>query len=276
MAKTLPVLLVDKDNKDYGVADMAKVSLNPRAGFTNNHLMRLKGILGGEEIVVLIDSGTSNNVISANLVERLGIMVTDTAPFSSILANGETGLILYKQKIKEAFGHLIKKGSTLYKRKLTEAFGPLIKKGSTGKAKMVEASTESKSLARSEKEKQLKRLTKAELAEKGSKGLCLICDQKLTPGHRCATPTLQVLLVDKESFADIAKVSLSSVASHTNNPTMRLKGILGGEEIVVLIDCGASNNFISAHLVERLGITVKDTPTFSLSLSNGGTEISTN
>ncbi|PWA65784.1 hypothetical protein CTI12_AA332280 [Artemisia annua] len=142
--------------------------------------------------------------------------------------------------------------------------------GSTGTL-VSTASTESKSLARSEKEKQLKRLTKAELAEKGSKGLCLICDQKLTPGHRCATPTLQVLLVDKESFADIAKVSLSSVASHTNNPTMRLKGILGGEEIVVLIDCGASNNFISAHLVERLGITVKDTPTFSLSLSNGGT-----
>ncbi|PWA36167.1 hypothetical protein CTI12_AA602580 [Artemisia annua] len=135
--------------------------------------------------------------------------------------------------------------------------------GSTGTL-VSTASTESKSLARSEKEKQLKRLTKAELAEKGSKGLCLICDQKLTPGHRCATPTLQVLLVDKESFADIAKVSLSSVASHTNNPTMRLKGILGGEEIVVLIDCGASNNFISAHLVERLGITVKDTPTFSL------------
>ena len=37
MAKTLPVQLVDKNNNDYGVADMAKVSLNPLAGFTDNH-----------------------------------------------------------------------------------------------------------------------------------------------------------------------------------------------------------------------------------------------
>ncbi|PWA36166.1 hypothetical protein CTI12_AA602570 [Artemisia annua] len=144
-------------------ADMAKVSLSSVAGFTNNHTMRLRGLLGGKEIVMLIDSGASSNIISAHLVKKLGIQVTDTAPFSSILANGEIvrnqgickgviisfpelqvvedfehGLILYKQTIKEAFGHLIKKGSTLYKRKLTEAFGTLIKKGSTGKAKMVE------------------------------------------------------------------------------------------------------------------------------------------
>lgn len=150
------------------------------------------------------------------------------------------------------------------------AVSPGSDSGSTGTL-VSTASTESKSLARSEKEKQ--RLTKAELAEKDSKGLCVTCNQKFTPDHRhrCAIPNLQLVLVDKESFADIAKVSLSSVASHTNNPTIRLKGILGREEIVVLIDSGASNNFISARLVERLGITVKDTPVFTLTLSNGET-----
>lgn len=132
------------------------------------------------------------------------------------------------------------------------------------------ASTESKSLVRSEKEKQSERLTKAELADKRSKGLCLKCDQKFTHRHSCASRTLQVLLVDKENFADMAKVSLSSVgAGSTDNPRMRLKGILGRENIVVLIDSGSSDNLISANLVERLGIMVTETDAFSSHVANG-------
>ncbi|GJZ12283.1 putative mitochondrial protein [Tanacetum coccineum] len=137
------------------------------------------------------------------------------------------------------------------------------------------SATEGISLARSLNQKQFKRLTKAEFADKRSNGVCFRCDQKFTPGHRCASPALQVVLVDKENkddgVAEMAKVSINSLAGWTSNYTMRLRGILGGEEIVVLIDCGASYNLISAKLVERLGIMVMDTAPFGSNIANGET-----
>nr|GEZ28786.1 hypothetical protein CTI12_AA332270 [Tanacetum cinerariifolium] len=42
------------------------------------------------------DSRSTDNLISANLVERLGIKVTDTVPFRTTLGNGET---VYNQGI---------------------------------------------------------------------------------------------------------------------------------------------------------------------------------
>ena len=35
---------------------------------------------------------------------------------------------------------------------------------------------------------------------------------------------------------------------------MKLRGKIEGQEVVVLIDCGASHNFISTDLVSKLGI----------------------
>ena len=35
---------------------------------------------------------------------------------------------------------------------------------------------------------------------------------------------------------------------------MKLRGQIAGLEVVVLIDCGASHNFISMDLVQKLGI----------------------
>lgn len=43
-----------------------------------------------------------------------------------------------------------------------------------------------------------------------------------------------------------------------------MKGTLNGEEVVVLVDCGASHNFISRELVHRLGIPVTDTSRFGV------------
>nr|GEY66916.1 RNA-directed DNA polymerase [Tanacetum cinerariifolium] len=72
------------------------------------------------------------------------------------------------------------------------------------------SATEGISLARSLNQKQFKRLTKAEFADKRSNGVCFRCDQKFTHGHRCTSPALQVVLVDKENkddgVAEMAKV----------------------------------------------------------------------
>ena len=135
---------------------------------------------------------------------------------------------------------------------------------------------------------QFKRLTEAELADKRSKGLCFKCDQKFGPGHICASrSSLQVLLVDEEdayeeedveelkttsehAHLDMVEVSLNSVMGFTPYRTMKLRGKIGEREIVVLIDCGATHNFVSLKLVEELGLEVSDTGTLTVTLGNGG------
>ncbi|GJY45837.1 putative mitochondrial protein [Tanacetum coccineum] len=135
---------------------------------------------------------------------------------------------------------------------------------------------------------QFKRLTEAELADKRSKGLCFKCDQKFGPGHICASRSLQVLLVDEEeeyeeedekelkmatdhAHLDMVEVSLNSVMGFTPNRTMKLRGKIGDREVAVLIDCGATHNFISSKIVEELGLAVSDSGTYNVTLGNGET-----
>lgn len=58
---------------------------------------------------------------------------------------------------------------------------------------------------------------------------------------------------------ELVELSMNSVVGLTPPQTMKLKGKILGEEVVVLIDCGASHNFLSANLVRRLGLPGTET-----------------
>ena len=51
--------------------------------------------------------------------------------------------------------------------------------------------------------------------------------------------------------------------------TMKLCGNIGGHEVVVLIDCGASHNFISRKVVQRLGLIVCGNKSVGVMMGNG-------
>lgn len=133
---------------------------------------------------------------------------------------------------------------------------------------------------------EIRRLTERELQQKKQKGICFRCDDKWSIGHRCKKRELSVLLTQDEECEDVietigvenaeqqvddkvAKVSLNSVVGLTSPKTMKLIGKIGDQEVIVMVDPGATHNFISLDAVERLGLPVIQSKEFGVSLGNG-------
>lgn len=129
---------------------------------------------------------------------------------------------------------------------------------------------------------EVKRLTEKELQEKKAKGLCFRCDDKWSIGHHCRKKELSVLLMGDEEEEEtegsnselLAKeitpeLSLNSVIGLSNPKTMKLLGLVGEETVVVMVDPGATHNFLSLQLVEKLKIPVTESGNFGVSLGNG-------
>ncbi|KAL0560786.1 hypothetical protein IC582_001199 [Cucumis melo] len=144
-----------------------------------------------------------------------------------------------------------------------------------------------------------KRLSDAEFQARREKGLCFRCGEKYFAGHRCKTKEhkeLRMLVVKEEGeeleiveeeFFDAEtgmkqvevqnaenlniELSLNSVVGLTNPGTMKVKGRMGEEEVVILIDCGATHNFIAEKLVTKLGLTLQKTPNYGVILGSGTT-----
>ncbi|TYJ97524.1 transposon Tf2-1 polyprotein isoform X1 [Cucumis melo var. makuwa] len=143
-----------------------------------------------------------------------------------------------------------------------------------------------------------KRLSDAEFKAKREKGLCFKCDEKYYSGHKCKVPELRELRmfvvhdnnVEEEIIEEedeepkelnmfeleggvntVVELSINSVVGLTNPRTMKVRGKLQGEEIVVLIDCGATHNFISEKLVKEKKLHTKETTHYGVILGFGTT-----
>ncbi|GJW60699.1 hypothetical protein Tco_0110034 [Tanacetum coccineum] len=55
-----------------------------------------------------------------------------------------------------------------------------------------------------------RRMTESEIKDRRAKGLCFRCEEKYTPGHQCASSTLQVLLVDESVEAEERDLNFKS------------------------------------------------------------------
>ena len=64
-------------------------------------------------------------------------------------------------------------------------------------------------------------------------------------------------------------ISLNSVVGIRNPKTMKMLGSVEKEELIVMIDPGATNNFISTRVVQKLGITCEECEKFGVILVNG-------
>ncbi|GKA78600.1 putative mitochondrial protein [Tanacetum coccineum] len=87
----------------------------------------------------------------------------------------------------------------------------------------------------------------------------------LKPFKRLTDAEMVLLVGDEEEdedsdpehvHLDSVEVSLNSVMGFTTPRTMKIQGKLGDRDVVVLIDCGATHNFLSVELVNDLGLVV--------------------
>lgn len=104
-----------------------------------------------------------------------------------------------------------------------------------------------------------------EFLKRRDEGKCFRCGGQFSPSHRCPKRSLRVVILgeDEEEEPDDPMVELDkkqmelfafSAGGLTQPRTMKLHGQIGEKQLLILIDSGASHNFIGKDLVEALGL----------------------
>lgn len=168
--------------------------------------------------------------------------------------------------------------------------------GSTSPSTYSQARTKSPSLggnwgfSSSKSGGEIRRLSDAEMQMKREKGLRYRCDDKWSIGHRCKKRELSVLLTcdgeeeepelsphssHSEDVTEVIpnmsqpEISLNSVMGLTSPHTMKMLGCIGEKKVVVMVDPGATHNFISLEGVEKLQVPVLPSKDFGVSFRTG-------
>lgn len=111
-----------------------------------------------------------------------------------------------------------------------------------------------------------------DLQYKQEKRLCFRCDDKWIVGHHCKRCELSLLITQEEEevesepeedanpvpvieadspdVASLSKICLNSMFGRANPKTIKLRGYLFEEEVVVMIDPRATHNLVSLNLVK--------------------------
>ncbi|WVZ24709.1 hypothetical protein V8G54_003253 [Vigna mungo] len=119
-----------------------------------------------------------------------------------------------------------------------------------------------------------------EFLKRKEEGLCFRCGGPFAPGHRCTERSLRVLLLAEDEEGEEGEVvgdhdekplelSACSAEGLTTSRTLKLMGKIGERSVVVLIDSGASHNYISKKVMKELGLPVIDTTPYTVSLGDG-------
>ncbi|TYK16028.1 uncharacterized protein E5676_scaffold32G00230 [Cucumis melo var. makuwa] len=140
----------------------------------------------------------------------------------------------------------------------------------------------------------VKRLSDAEFRARLDKGLCFRCNEKYSHGHRCKIKEkreLMLFILNEEESTEEgessntqktepveinqleglekAVIEYRAITSLTTKGTMKLRGVVKGKEIIVLIDSGATHNFIQCELVTERKIPIDRNTQFGVTIGDG-------
>ncbi|KAJ1381359.1 Retrotransposon gag domain [Sesbania bispinosa] len=115
----------------------------------------------------------------------------------------------------------------------------------------------------------VKRLTRAEMAERRAKGLCYNCGESYSTGHKCNRLFwIEVPDDESESEEDMA-ISLHAISGVRESHTMQLQAKVSGVNVLVLVDSGSTHNFLHEGLIPSLGLEVLKRSGLQVYVANG-------
>nr|KYP61599.1 Retrotransposable element Tf2 [Cajanus cajan]KYP61600.1 Retrotransposable element Tf2 [Cajanus cajan] len=122
----------------------------------------------------------------------------------------------------------------------------------------------------------IKKLTEAEMQARRDKNLCFNCDEKYTRGHRCKPQFLLLTTFDSDDAGDTAAteelqfsdedpqeaglISLHAFSGQWTPQTFRVTGSIRGYAVQILVDSGATHNFIQSRVAQFLHLPSRPTP----------------
>lgn len=134
------------------------------------------------------------------------------------------------------------------------------------------------------------RLMDTKMQIKKEKGICFKCDGKFNADHRGPKRELNVFVAqegedlsdlpdkvegteEKEETidAEVATLSLNSLVEFDSPKTLKVKGEIQGKVVAVLIDGGATHNFVSEEIVQELKLPVSPSEDYGIVLGTRGT-----
>lgn len=77
------------------------------------------------------------------------------------------------------------------------------------------------------------------------------------------------LAIETPEETVLSGICLNSVVGTNNPKTLKLTGKVAGSEVVVLIDLGATHNFLSLEAIQQLNLPITPTVGFGVSLGTG-------
>ncbi|WJX10635.1 hypothetical protein P8452_01329 [Trifolium repens] len=128
-----------------------------------------------------------------------------------------------------------------------------------------------------------------ELMDRKRKGLCFKCKQPFQKGHQCPEKHLRVLVVDdevdgeeegcmlavevgdEEIEGELSLMNFHQLGQeeHAKPQSIKLRGTIHEVPVLILIDSGATHNFISHQLAQKMNLTTEDTPPLNIKLGDG-------
>ncbi|GJZ71814.1 RNA-directed DNA polymerase like protein, partial [Tanacetum coccineum] len=127
-----------------------------------------------------------------------------------------------------------------------------------------------------------KQLSKQDYDEKRRNNQCFYCSEKYTPGHKCKTGKLYMLLcpelgdsenvttsskddvfsednISTDSFGDLS-LSIHALIGSWGIQTLCVHGVIKKQLVKMLVDCGSTHNFIDEGVAKRLGLKLIPIP----------------
>ncbi|KAM0057123.1 putative retrotransposon gag domain, aspartic peptidase domain superfamily [Helianthus debilis subsp. tardiflorus] len=131
-----------------------------------------------------------------------------------------------------------------------------------------------------------KTLTKSEMDERRSKGLCFNCDEKYSQEHICKgnrKPQLYHIEVEwleeevegeeEEVVMECAQILVNAVEGNDRYKSIRITGHYGKYELQLLMDTGRAHNFLDTALAKLLGCKMVKGPAMLVKVANGHEEV---